>query len=83
MNSQGTVLLRKVQAHLATLPEHVKARRTAMLLDALYTECSRLQALCVHVHDRLLRGDSDAYLLDKLESAWKPTLTNKVEGGSK
>jgi hypothetical protein len=40
-----------------------------LMLDAA-DEIERLQALCVCVHDRLLRGDSDAELLAMLESGW-------------
>jgi hypothetical protein len=40
------------------------------LLAEAADEIERLQTLCVRVHDRLLRGDSDAELLAMLESGW-------------
>jgi hypothetical protein len=40
-------------------------------LHPFEAECERLKAICVAVHDRLLRGDDDRELLAMLEEAWK------------
>ena len=34
-------------------------------------EIMRLTEICRDVHDRILRGDDDMSLMDKLEKAWK------------
>lgn len=40
-------------------------------LHPFEAECERLKAICVAVHDRLLRGEDDRDLLAMLEEAWK------------
>ena len=39
--------------------------------DPLAVEVERLKAICVAVHDRLLRGDDDNELLALLATAWE------------
>ena len=48
------------------------ARRLKTERDAAAARVAELRQLCVNVHDRLLRGDSDAELLAMLEAGWGP-----------
>lgn len=43
----------------------------AMALEALAHEVRRLHEICRDAHDRILRGDADNLLMEKLEQAWK------------
>ena len=47
-------------------------------ISALLNEVDRLKLLCQTVHDRLLRGESDAKLLERLETAWDPDGEDKA-----
>lgn len=55
-------------------PDHLTSKVAADELRRLHpfeAECERLKAICVAVHDRLLRGDDDRELMAMLEEAWK------------
>jgi hypothetical protein len=47
------------------------------------THIEKLRDLCVTVHDRLLRGDSDAELLAMLERGWGPPDNGFIGGKTK
>jgi hypothetical protein len=68
---QGTQLLTALQSCVAFMPAHQRERARGQLLIEATAEIHRLIRLAEHVHDRLLRGESDAVLLAALETAWK------------
>jgi hypothetical protein len=62
----------KIQADITRMM--AEARKTVPYWQEAYRlerdECRRLRKLCLQVHDRLLRGESDKWLLEKLSTAW-------------
>lgn len=61
----------RLERHLRQLAPHVRERETGQVLTEALAEIGRLQAIAVQMHDRILRGDSDAELLLILNAAWK------------
>jgi hypothetical protein len=70
----GSALLRRLQNHRAAMSPEQKKRRAGMLLLDATAEIDRLIGLCIHVHDRMLRGDDDTTLLRKLQEGWQGPL---------
>jgi hypothetical protein len=67
----GSALLRRLQNHRAAMAPHQKERHAGKLLLEATAEIQRLIEICEHVHDRLLRGDDDMALVQKLQDGWQ------------
>jgi hypothetical protein len=69
--AHGSALLRRLQNHRASMAPHQKERHAGKLLLDATAEIDRLIGICSHVHDRMLRGDSDMELMAKLAEGWR------------
>jgi hypothetical protein len=81
----GSALLHRLRQHEAMMAPHQKDRETGRLFVAATAEIARLIDLCARVHDRLLRGDENAVLLEWLAEGWQgtsnPTCAKKAGAG--
>lgn len=69
--AHGSALLRRLQNHRAMMSPEQKERRAGKLLLDATAEIDRLIGICTNVHDRMLRGDDDMALMQKLQEGWK------------
>jgi hypothetical protein len=72
MSDEFTEAWGSVQAlRVAAAMSYVKPDREDRDRLALAAEIDRLKEICQTAHARLLRGDSDADLLELLETSWQ------------
>ena len=69
--AHGSALLRRLQNHRAMMSPEQKERHAGKLLLDATAEIDRLIGICTHVHDRILRGDDDMTLMEKLQEGWQ------------
>ncbi len=67
----GSALLRRLQNYRAIMSPEQKERHAGKLLLDATAEIERLIGICTSVHDRMLRGDDDVTLMQKLQEAWQ------------
>ena len=80
--AHGSALLRRLQGHRAAMAPHQKERLAGKLLLEATDEIDRLIGICTHVHDRILRGDTDMELMSKLAEGWRGPNVRMSEGGT-
>lgn len=69
--AHGSALLRRLQNHRAMMSKEQKERHAGKLLLDATAEIDRLIGICTSVHDRMLRGDDDMTLMQKLQEGWQ------------
>jgi hypothetical protein len=69
--SRGSSLLMRLQNYQSIMSPEQKERHAGKLLLDATAEIDRLIGICIHVHDRMLRGDDDMTLMQKLQDGWQ------------